>query len=144
MIFSLHELQDNLLSTAFEQILEPSFSTYVRRSPHIFRRCPTPDCRQICRASMAAKIRTWPKCVAAIRTSGHDSHEVRICAEYKYRASGDYEMDKLKESARFQGLGLVLSFAVLCYCFVLVSELALSFGPVSVFLCTSSFVFRTD
>ncbi|KAK9312370.1 hypothetical protein V1522DRAFT_412963 [Lipomyces starkeyi] len=102
MISSLHELQDNLSSTAFEQILEPSFSTYVRRSPHIFRHCPTPDCSQIYRASMAAKIRTWPKCVAAIRTSGHDSHEVLICTEYKYRASGDYEMDRLKKAQSFR------------------------------------------
>ncbi|KAK9328163.1 hypothetical protein V1520DRAFT_346832 [Lipomyces starkeyi] len=66
MIFSLHELQDNLSSTAFEEILEPSFSTYVRCSPYIFRHCPNPACSQIYRASMAAKIRTWPSACAII------------------------------------------------------------------------------
>ncbi|KAK9485811.1 hypothetical protein V1527DRAFT_512828 [Lipomyces starkeyi] len=55
---------------------------------------------------MAAKICTWPKCVAAIPTSGHDSHEVLICAAYMYRPSGDYEMDKLKELALSFGSGL--------------------------------------
>lgn len=43
-VFSLHELQDHLASSTFEDILEASVASYVSRRPRSFRYCPTPHC----------------------------------------------------------------------------------------------------
>ncbi len=103
VIFSLQELQDHLSSSAFEEILEASFASYIRRRPHIFRYCPTPDCRQVYHTNIAAKFHTCPKCVAAICTSCHDTHDGLTCAEYKYNASGQNEaFEKLKKEQGFK------------------------------------------
>jgi hypothetical protein len=103
VVFSLRELQDHLSSSAFEDILEASFGSYIRRRPHVFRYCPTPDCGQVYRANATGKIHTCPKCVAAICLSCHSPHEDLTCAEYKYRASGeDRAFEKLKKDRGFK------------------------------------------
>jgi hypothetical protein len=96
-IFHLDELKENLSSTAFEDLLQSSFTSYVRCRPHIFRYCPTPDCNQIYRTENASTVSTCPKCVIAICKSCHVAHENMTCAEHKDAASGGLEaLEKLK------------------------------------------------
>lgn len=96
--FPLDELKENLSSTAFEDLLESSFASYVRRRPHIFRYCPTPDCNQLYRTEEASMESTCPKCVVTICKSCHIAHENMTCAEHKEAILGVQAFEKLKIS----------------------------------------------
>lgn len=98
VVFSLEELQENLSSKAFEDVLESSFSSYIQRHPQSFRYCPKPDCGMIYRVTSTNKFNTCAKCLTVTCTSCHVPHEGKTCAEYKDEASGGYEaVKKLKK-----------------------------------------------
>lgn len=98
VVFSLEELQENLSSRAFEDILEASFASYIQRHPQTFRYCPKPDCGMIYRITSTNEFNTCRKCLTVTCTSCHVPHEGKTCAEYKDEASGGYEaLKKLKK-----------------------------------------------
>jgi hypothetical protein len=98
VVFSLEELQDNLSSKAFEDILEASFASFVQRHSQTFRYCPKPDCGMIYRVTSTHKFNTCAKCLTVTCTFCHVPHEGKTCAEYKDEASGGYEaLKKLKK-----------------------------------------------
>ncbi|KAF2459725.1 hypothetical protein BDY21DRAFT_316292 [Lineolata rhizophorae] len=99
-IFSLRELQEHLPSSSFEEILEASLTSHVRRRPQDFRYCPTADCGEIYRncAEVNNTVRICGKCCLATCTSCHAPHEGMTCGEYKDIASGGHEaFERLKE-----------------------------------------------
>ncbi|KAL1966255.1 hypothetical protein VTN77DRAFT_4608 [Rasamsonia byssochlamydoides] len=103
VVFGLHELHNHLSSSSFEEVLEASFSFYIRQRPQDFHYCPTPDCDQVYRSNTDAKIRTCPKCCVATCTSCHSNHDGMTCSEYMYRVSGEYEaFEKLKQEKGFK------------------------------------------
>lgn len=98
VVFSLGELQENLSSRAFEDVLEASFSSYIQRHPQTFRYCPKPDCGMIYRITSTNDFNTCRKCPTVTCTSCHVPHEGKTCAEYKDEASGGYEaLKKVKK-----------------------------------------------
>ena len=109
----LKEIQDNVDSSTFEQLLESSFNTYITRRIDQFRYCPTPDCGYLYRVtsrgdssdhSMASSI--WhmcPRCLKRICRSCHANHEGRSCDEYQeYQSNAAFEAYKNKNSARIK------------------------------------------
>jgi hypothetical protein len=98
VVFGLEELQDNLSSKVFEDILETSFASYIQRHPQMFRYCPKPDCGMIYRANSTMKFNTCAKCLTVTCTFCHAPHEGKTCAEYKDEVSGGYQAtQKLKK-----------------------------------------------
>ena len=100
-ILAISELQELLSSAAFEDILEASFSSYVRRHPADFRYCPTPDCGQIyraaARATTSSTLFTCTRCLIPTCTACHCPHPGMTCAESRDLASGGYEaLKKIK------------------------------------------------
>ena len=99
-MFSLNELQDSLSSTVFEDVLQSSFTSYIRRRPQAFRYCPQPGCGNIYRVTdslLSTRTHICSKCLAAICKACHAIHNDKTCAEFKYLQSGDYEdTEKLK------------------------------------------------
>ena len=90
-IFSLRELQDHLSSTIFEDVLEASFVSHIRRNPQSFHYCPTPDCGYIYRSTTTTQNNnTCPKCLEVICTACHSQHAAMSCADYKYLNSSGY------------------------------------------------------
>ncbi|KAK0716183.1 hypothetical protein B0H67DRAFT_554540 [Lasiosphaeris hirsuta] len=88
------ELQDHLPSRTFEELLEASFASHIRRHPETFRSCPTADCNQLYRSSAASspskRIFTCPQCLTAVCTACHASHQGMTCAEHIDMVSGGY------------------------------------------------------
>jgi IBR domain, a half RING-finger domain/CCCH-type zinc finger/Zinc finger C-x8-C-x5-C-x3-H type (and similar) len=107
-IFNLDELQDSLSSTAFEDILQSSFTSYIRRRPQSFRYCPQPDCGYIYRVADPSRtsIRTThrcTKCFTAICTMCHAAHDNMTCADFKDLQSGGHAAtEKLKKQLGFK------------------------------------------
>jgi len=98
----LSELQELLSSAAFENVLEASFASYIRRHPADFRYCSTPDCCQIYRAAVngtvPSTVFTCTKCLIPTCTACHYPHPDMTCADYKDQASGGYEaLEKIKK-----------------------------------------------
>ena len=103
-VFTLCELKDHISSSTFETVLKSSFDEYIQRRPDILRYCPTPDCGNIYRCTLATD--TDPKrpnyvcqnCYEPVCTSCHARHGNYTCGEYKDIASGGYEaLEKLKK-----------------------------------------------
>lgn len=83
-VLPTQELKTTLPSEAFEQLLEDSFTTYVRTNPKSLQYCPTPDCQQIYRLSLDGLIFTCPTCLTPICTSCQiTSHDGLTCEVYK-------------------------------------------------------------
>ncbi|KAI1025242.1 hypothetical protein LB504_010014 [Fusarium proliferatum] len=85
----------------FENILEASFASFIRRHPAEFRYCPTPDCDQVYRVSSPGKLPstfTCARCFTPTYTACHDSHLGISCAKHKGNGSEDIEeLIKAKE-----------------------------------------------
>lgn len=97
-VLALDELQEHLSSTTFEDLLEASFSSYIRRYPQDFIHCPTPDCGQIYRLTSTVSVFSCPNCGEQVCMTCHASHNGISCAEHKDIASGGYEaFGKIKE-----------------------------------------------
>ncbi|KAK5654697.1 hypothetical protein OQA88_7021 [Cercophora sp. LCS_1] len=97
---ALVELQESLPSRVFEEVLEASFETYIRRRPDVFHFCPKPDCEQIYRAmdGEAVTVFTCPNCLTAVCTRCHVSHPGMTCVEHQDMASGGYAaLEEAKE-----------------------------------------------
>ena len=100
-IFPLRELQANLTSSAFEDILEASFSSYVSCHPQSFRYCPTPDCGYIYRGTDPdnPSAHVCHNCNQAVCTACHGQHNAFLtCTEYKaFLSDADALFEKYKE-----------------------------------------------
>lgn len=83
----LREIQAHTDPSAFEHLLETSFSTYISRRPDQFHYCPTPDCGYIYRPGRAASGPSlWhmcPKCLQRICRSCHVNHDGQRCGELR-------------------------------------------------------------
>lgn len=90
-VSNLRELQYHLSSTAFEDILEASHTSYIRRHPQSLRYCPTPDCGYIYRTTSNVNAHTCPKCFELICTACHAQNSPNMtCADYKDLNSWGY------------------------------------------------------
>ncbi|KKP02285.1 hypothetical protein THAR02_05614 [Trichoderma harzianum] len=73
-IIGVEDLQEHLSSAALEEVLERSFSSYIKRNPNEFRYCPTPDCRYIYRATSESRIQNCSNCLRPTCSACHASH----------------------------------------------------------------------
>ncbi|KAI0114192.1 hypothetical protein F4776DRAFT_638520 [Hypoxylon sp. NC0597] len=95
---SLPELQEHLSSTAFEELLEQSFASYIRLNPQSLKYCPSVDCGYVYRISDAPKMRTCPNCLVAVCTACQAQHGSMTCADYKDLSTGGLEaFERLKK-----------------------------------------------
>ena len=100
-VFGLQEIKDSLPSTAFEQLLQDSFTAHVRTNPKSFQYCPTPDCPQIYRVPVATTggvVVTCPSCLTPICTTCQvTAHDGMDCDTYRrVGTQGDEEFAKWK------------------------------------------------
>ncbi|KAK7430524.1 hypothetical protein QQZ08_003043 [Neonectria magnoliae] len=98
-VLDLSEIHNLLLSETFEDVLEASFASHVRRHADQFRYCPTPDCSQIYRVTSGLPATfTCGKCLVSTCTSCLVPHPGISCAEHKGDATGGVEaLNKIKE-----------------------------------------------
>ena len=73
------ELQDLLPSSSFEDLLEASFASHIKRNPNILRTCRTPDCDQVYRATEAQGTFACTRCLELTCTKCHQGHEGMSC-----------------------------------------------------------------
>jgi hypothetical protein len=93
----LHELEEHLSSSAFEEVLHGSAQSYIERRPQSFRFCPSPDCGYVYRVGRGQL--TCIKCLERICTNCHELHGTMSCADYKDLKSGGYEaLEKFKKA----------------------------------------------
>lgn len=96
-IVTLMELQENLTSAAFEDILEASFGSYIQCHPQRFGYCETPGCTTVYRKNVEPRLHVCTICFARTCTTCHAQHEGESCAEYRDKITGAYEAtEKLK------------------------------------------------
>lgn len=96
--FTLEQLQENLSSKAFEDMLESSFISHIYHHPQAFRYCPTPGCNTIYGVDSVITSQTCPGCLTVICTHCHAQHDGLTCAEHKDISSGGYEaLQKVKK-----------------------------------------------
>ncbi|KAI1103733.1 hypothetical protein F4804DRAFT_352710 [Jackrogersella minutella] len=97
-ILSLPELQEHLSSTAFEELLEQSFTSYMRLHPQLFKYCPSVDCGYFYRTSATSKMQTCPHCLVPVCVACNHQHGTMTCADYKDISTGGYAaFEKLKK-----------------------------------------------
>ncbi|KAI0202427.1 hypothetical protein F4808DRAFT_75399 [Astrocystis sublimbata] len=97
-VLSLAELQEHLSLSAFEELLEKSFASYVRLRPDQLRHCPSADCDHVYRANEPTRVLACNGCLKATCTACHAQHEPLTCADYQDVASGRREAnEKLKK-----------------------------------------------
>ncbi|KAI8944623.1 hypothetical protein F4801DRAFT_585238 [Xylaria longipes] len=97
-VLSLPQLQEHLSSSAFEELLEKCFASYVRLQPDLLRYCPSPNCDYVYRANGAAKMLTCSSCLVSVCTSCHAQHGTMSCADHQDVSSGRQEAnDRLKK-----------------------------------------------
>lgn len=99
-VLEIQEIKNALPSEAFEQLLEDSFTTYVRTNPKSFQYCPTPDCQQVYRVSLNGVNFTCPSCLTPICTTCQiTSHDGMTCEIYKrIGTQGNEEFRKWKQA----------------------------------------------
>ncbi|KAL7796496.1 hypothetical protein V8C37DRAFT_371908 [Trichoderma ceciliae] len=97
-VIGLEDLQEHLSSAALEDVLEQSFSSYIKRNPQQFRYCPTPDCGYIYRVTSGSRTQICSNCLRPTCSACHEPHINMSCAEYRDIKSGGYEaLLKLKK-----------------------------------------------
>ena len=89
-VVKLEEVKMHIPSTVFEEVLEASFASYIRRRPDEYRFCPTPDCGFIYR-STNDKAYTCARCLEVTCTACNDQHGTMSCADFKDLKSGGVE-----------------------------------------------------
>ena len=102
-VISLIELESALTRDQLDQLLERSFTRYIRTHPGSYQYCPTADCDQVYEVSDDAKIYTCSTCLTSICTKcGAVNHEGLTCDQYKSAKLGDdaFEEWKKKHGAR--------------------------------------------
>ncbi|KAF7905569.1 uncharacterized protein EAF01_006090 [Botrytis porri] len=85
VVLSLQEIEQNLPSRSFEQVLEASFTSYIRHHRDDFHYCPTADCEQVYRVNISTKSHTCARCLVETCIPCHASHQGQTCADYKYK-----------------------------------------------------------
>ncbi|KAI1126260.1 hypothetical protein F5Y10DRAFT_293914 [Nemania abortiva] len=93
-VLDLPQLQEHLSSTAFEELLEQSFASYVRLHSDLIRHCPTPNCDYVYRANGIVKVQTCGGCLVPVCTSCHAPHDRLSCAEYQDVSLGRQEANE--------------------------------------------------
>ncbi|PTB70546.1 hypothetical protein BBK36DRAFT_1174627 [Trichoderma citrinoviride] len=97
-VMTIEDLQEHLSSSALEDVLERSFSSYIKRHPNEFRYCPTPDCGHIYRVSPEARTQNCSNCLRPTCSACHEPHVGMSCAEHQDLKSGGYQaLTKLKK-----------------------------------------------
>ena len=97
-LLKLDELKLHLSSTVFEEVLEASFASYIRRRPDEYRFCPTPDCGFIYR-STNNKTHTCARCLEVTCAACNDQHGTMSCADFQDLKSGGVEaFERYKKS----------------------------------------------
>lgn len=98
-VFSIGRLKTMLSHTAFEELLQSSFDTYIRTHPKDFHHCPTPDCPQVYRITVASKSFLCSTCLTSICTACNMiAHDGMTCEEFKdLKSGGDKAFQKWKE-----------------------------------------------
>lgn len=102
-VFGVPELQEHLSSAAFEELLERSFTSYMRHNPHLVRYCPSAGCGYIYRVSDTAESQTCPNCLSPVCTGCHAQHNGMTCADYQDITTGRIaalEQLKLEDNIR--------------------------------------------
>ncbi|KAK7750298.1 hypothetical protein SLS62_007815 [Diatrype stigma] len=89
-VLGLPELQEYLSSSAFEELLEQSFASYVRLHPQLIRHCPSPQCEYVYRVNSGggARMHTCRSCLVPVCTGCQAQHEGVSCADHQEVASG--------------------------------------------------------
>ena len=83
-ILSLPELQGAIPESAFEAMLQASFTLHVRKFPEIFQYCPTPDCDRVYRVNARGGNFFCDNCFTDVCTACHAvAHDGFSCAEAK-------------------------------------------------------------
>ncbi|KAI1086271.1 hypothetical protein F5B19DRAFT_501755 [Rostrohypoxylon terebratum] len=85
---SLSELQEHLLSIAFEELLGRSLTSYIRHHPLALRYCPSVDCGYIYRVTETRNMRTCPRCLVPVCTACHSQHGNMTCADWEDISTG--------------------------------------------------------
>ncbi|KAF7906400.1 hypothetical protein EAF00_000679 [Botryotinia globosa] len=85
VVLSLQEIEQNLPSKSFEQLLNASFTSYICHHRNDFHYCPTEDCEQLYRVNIPTKSRTCAKCLVETCIPCHASHQGQTCAGYKIK-----------------------------------------------------------
>ncbi|EGR51620.1 uncharacterized protein TRIREDRAFT_103482 [Trichoderma reesei QM6a] len=94
----LDDLQEHLSEGALEDVLERSFSSYIKRHPNVFRYCPTPDCGYIYRVSSEARTLNCSNCLRPTCSACHEPHVGMSCADHQDIKTGGYQaFAKLKK-----------------------------------------------
>lgn len=89
-VICVNDLQEHLSSDKLEDLLELSFTSYIKRNPSKFRYCPTPDCGYIYRVTSDTRLQHCVNCIKSICSACHESHTGISCAEYQDLKSGGY------------------------------------------------------
>ena len=97
---SFHELESTLTLDQLDQLLERSFTRYIRTHPAQYQYCPTADCDQIYEVSDDARIYTCSTCLTSICTRcGAISHEGLTCDQHKNAQIGDGAFEEWKKKS---------------------------------------------
>lgn len=97
-VLGLPELQEHLSSTAYDELLEKSFDSYVRLHPDTLKYCPSPDCNSVYRVTTVTKMHNCPRCLRLVCTKCHAQHGLVSCADYQDISTGGYAAyEKLKK-----------------------------------------------
>lgn len=100
-VISFLALETALTRDQLDQLLERSFTRYIRTHPGSYQYCPTVDCDQVYEVSDDAKIYTCSTCLTSICTKcGAVNHEGLTCDQYRNAALGD---DAFKEWKKKNG-----------------------------------------
>jgi hypothetical protein len=97
-VISLIELESALTRDQLEQLLERSFTRYIRTHPGSYQYCPTADCDQVYEVSDDAKIYTCSTCLTSTCTKcGAVNHEGLTCDQHKSAILGDDAFEEWKK-----------------------------------------------
>ncbi|KAL7947683.1 hypothetical protein V8C42DRAFT_315238 [Trichoderma barbatum] len=97
-VIGVEDFQEHLSSAALEDMLELSFSSYIKQRPNEFRYCPSPDCGHIYRVTSEPRAQNCPNCLRPTCSACHESHIYISCEEHRYITSEGYQkFTKLKE-----------------------------------------------
>ncbi|KAK3167516.1 hypothetical protein OEA41_010643 [Lepraria neglecta] len=91
-IFMLKEIESALPSSAFDKVLQSSFTTYIQTHPSNLQYCPTPDRPSIYRPTTTGTLFACTTCLTPICTTCHVSaHEGMTCTAYQTAIKQDIE-----------------------------------------------------
>ena len=97
-VISFVELRTALSRDQLEELLQNSFTCYVRTHPGDYQYCPTADCDQVYEVSDVDKLFTCSTCLTSICTKcGAVSHEGLTCDQYKGTILGDEAFAEWKQ-----------------------------------------------